>query len=591
MKSTNLNRFLRILLCFLIATPSLLNANSEQTADSLKQVIETGTGRDRMNSMILYYEVKKTDPETLTYYQFLADRAEKKGEWDVQSKAYFILMNHYYARAQVDSVKHYVDKIKKVNKISPQEDYFSSIQAICQYLMIDGHYELVLQEVNELLTESAARNDALGQVIAYQIMGVAHIYLRQLDEGIKVLKEGLIIAETVTNEDYLLRMHLNRSNLHCHIAEAYGAQGNYEQALAHADSMIVCINTFEKEYTKKTKLSDASAHLDHYYFNAYAGYANYLIELGRLDEASAALETFKKYAESPIIPSDYLKAMYNYSLALYNYKIGNYSNALELAYTSMESTKKSFFPQYVYFLKLKSEILAAEKKYPEAIDSYKQLIDLKDSTARADMHKQIVDLKSVHRVNQLEQEAVEKQLQLRIIYIVSISLTLICILLAILIVYSRKVAREQREKNQTLYEQLKEQDRYKEVLKETQSKQTQSAPKSDSLFSRIEKYLDQTQCYLDPDITREALAAKMGTNYKYLVDAIKEATNMTFNDYISDYRLEHARRLITQENEDRTIQMIYLESGFNNKNTFSRLFVKKYGMRPSELRALAKNEV
>ena len=66
---------------------------------------------------------------------------------------------------------------------------------------------------------------------------------------------------------------------------------------------------------------------------------------------------------------------------------------------------------------------------------------------------------------------------------------------------------------------------------------------------------------------------------------------MSFNDYINHLRLEHARRLLFSGiSEKLTVEAIALNSGFNIRETFHRLFREKYRLTPSEYAKIAKEQ-
>ena len=66
----------------------------------------------------------------------------------------------------------------------------------------------------------------------------------------------------------------------------------------------------------------------------------------------------------------------------------------------------------------------------------------------------------------------------------------------------------------------------------------------------------------------------------------KQSTGRTLTEYIIEYRLGHAARLLLDTSM--TISEICFDSGFNNIANFGRLFKKKHGMTPKEFRHLYK---
>ena len=145
-----------------------------------------------------------------------------------------------------------------------------------------------------------------------------------------------------------------------------------------------------------------------------------------------------------------------------------------------------------------------------------------------------------------------------------------------------------RRKNQLLFMQYRSMDKHdrKSNIPDSSTQESQNVEPSIDLFDKTELYLDNTQCFRNPDISRESLAAELGTNRQYLTEAIQKRKKMTFMEYINEMRLEYARRLLCYSLE-LSIDEIFVSSGFNSKSTFYRLFKQKYDLTPKEVRELA----
>lgn len=68
----------------------------------------------------------------------------------------------------------------------------------------------------------------------------------------------------------------------------------------------------------------------------------------------------------------------------------------------------------------------------------------------------------------------------------------------------------------------------------------------------------------------------------YLGKLIKRYTNASFTELISNYRMEHALRLL--DTSTARIEEIAETAGFHSADHFSRMFKKKYGVSPSKYR-------
>ena len=100
----------------------------------------------------------------------------------------------------------------------------------------------------------------------------------------------------------------------------------------------------------------------------------------------------------------------------------------------------------------------------------------------------------------------------------------------------------------------------------------------------IESFIRENKYHLDTSLTLQKLATHLGTNRQYLSNYINRVKQKTFYEYINEFRLEDAKRLLDSWNNEqgRSMEDIATMSGFNSYATFLRQFVKKYGESPSQ---------
>ena len=99
---------------------------------------------------------------------------------------------------------------------------------------------------------------------------------------------------------------------------------------------------------------------------------------------------------------------------------------------------------------------------------------------------------------------------------------------------------------------------------------------------RIEGWIDN-EGYRKPGITLNELAIDLCTNRTYLSEHIHRTFNMSFRDWISDMRIEYAKRLMMKSPQMK-IQDISEASGFLSISHFSRTFSEKEGCSPARWR-------
>ncbi len=96
--------------------------------------------------------------------------------------------------------------------------------------------------------------------------------------------------------------------------------------------------------------------------------------------------------------------------------------------------------------------------------------------------------------------------------------------------------------------------------------------------ARLTDFMTTDQPYLAPELTLPELAARLGTNTSMLSRVINTGFGQNFNDYVNEYRVREAeRRLRDPRFRHYTLLAVALESGFNSKSTFNRVFKKLRG--------------
>ncbi|RYU82459.1 helix-turn-helix domain-containing protein [Hymenobacter persicinus] len=101
---------------------------------------------------------------------------------------------------------------------------------------------------------------------------------------------------------------------------------------------------------------------------------------------------------------------------------------------------------------------------------------------------------------------------------------------------------------------------------------------------RLRRHLATERPYLAPELTLGELAAQLRTNTSWLSRVINAGCGQNFNDFINEYRVQEAeRRLRDPQFRHYTLLAVALESGFNSKSTFNRVFKKLRGLTPGEV--------
>ncbi len=122
----------------------------------------------------------------------------------------------------------------------------------------------------------------------------------------------------------------------------------------------------------------------------------------------------------------------------------------------------------------------------------------------------------------------------------------------------------------------------KELLGKLQARMQES--RSDSTRSFVSRAIDYVRDnYGNKELSIELVCAYLNVSAAYFSTVFKRETGKTFINYLTDFRMEKAVRLLMEENEKTYI--IAEKVGYSDPNYFSYAFKKKYGMSPSKYRA------
>ena len=104
------------------------------------------------------------------------------------------------------------------------------------------------------------------------------------------------------------------------------------------------------------------------------------------------------------------------------------------------------------------------------------------------------------------------------------------------------------------------------------------------VFWRIRHHRNKVLSDPVPDAsapTKEDLTRAVSSNSRYVSDSINAVAGCSFIDYVNNYRIRYAQRLL-YEKPDMSLSEISEESGFSSEVTFYRNFKARTGQTPGE---------
>jgi AraC-like DNA-binding protein len=125
----------------------------------------------------------------------------------------------------------------------------------------------------------------------------------------------------------------------------------------------------------------------------------------------------------------------------------------------------------------------------------------------------------------------------------------------------------------------------------------QKYAKSGLSVEQLENYKEQLsnlmqseQAYLNADLTLPKLASLVNCPVNHLSQVINSGFDMSFFDYLNQFRIEDAKKLLCLEDGQlQAILSIAFEVGFNSNSAFYAAFKKSCGMTPAQYRQAESN--
>lgn len=109
--------------------------------------------------------------------------------------------------------------------------------------------------------------------------------------------------------------------------------------------------------------------------------------------------------------------------------------------------------------------------------------------------------------------------------------------------------------------------------------------KNNQLYCELRDTFEKQKLYLIPDINLNSVVKILGTNKRYLYEALSKSSDDNFRNFVNRYRINEAKLIIEQKiknKEPLVIPDIWASTGFNSGASFYRAFNLITGLTPSE---------
>jgi YesN/AraC family two-component response regulator len=99
--------------------------------------------------------------------------------------------------------------------------------------------------------------------------------------------------------------------------------------------------------------------------------------------------------------------------------------------------------------------------------------------------------------------------------------------------------------------------------------------------------MTEEKTYRKENLKLADLAEKLMIHANQLSQIINEQTGNSFNDFVNMYRVEEAKRLLSLQKSNLSIEGIAYDAGFNSRAAFYKAFKKITQITPSQFKNIS----
>ena len=368
-------------------------------------------------------------------------------------------------------------------------------------------------------------------------------------------------------------------NIEHEIASIEASKGEYQLSLEHLRNAI--------KYFNSDNINE-NINVSHHLYNSYGMMSDIYLRLNDLDSSLYYLELAKENIKDFDESESRDKGNYYNSLAKIYLAENLQSEAEENFIKAEEIAKKSNYSKLLQEVYASLSDFYKDNNQEAKADEYanlKQELITQHQVANSNVAD--ILLKSIYR----EQRATKAKTQRQsVIILILIAVSIILLFLLGWYIHLKKKS----ERKFKAYIKSLNKDTHKEAEENVETAKESnyiSKEREQSILESLNK-LNKSDIYLNPDISLNDYASKVGVNQKYITYVIRKHWGTSFPKYINQLRVNYIVRLIKSEPEYLQYKISHLADlcGYSSHSRFSAIFKKVTGISPSSFISKVRKE-
>jgi len=322
-------------------------------------------------------------------------------------------MDYYYGNNMTDSMELFAPKAMDFCQKHEKWRYYYKIWANCAMDMVwRGLFMEAISEAKNMQEDALSRDHAEGQMYAYQILGIAYSYQKNMEEAVQCFKRALKQCEKVSYPGSKFALYSYYSDALCDTKD-----------FATLDSVLSEWKVALDAYPVDTTDANADVYAN-WHYKYMRSLASYMIEMKQYDGLEEVLDSATYYEE---IDGNYPSCLCQLATSRYQYAMarGDYEEALRQSNKIIEISEDFELSNYILAFRYRSKALEALGDYKEAFASLQRHHELNDSILVAENREQLNTLNKRFEVNELKMQAERDQLkaegrQMTLVFLITI---------------------------------------------------------------------------------------------------------------------------------------------------------------------------